>query len=63
MFELNLITWHSDKKLDSISVSVETQLGVGHGAVRHKAALNGTVWTVVSVDPYGTAGPMWHKSF
>lgn len=33
-----LLTWHGDKKLDSIPMSMEAQLGVGHGAVGNKAA-------------------------
>ena len=39
----SLLTWHGGKKLDSVSMSMETQLGVGHGAVRHEAARHGTV--------------------
>ncbi|TNN57647.1 hypothetical protein EYF80_032109 [Liparis tanakae] len=41
------LTWHRDEELDSVSMSVETQLGVGHGAVRHKAALHGEVRSLI----------------
>lgn len=59
---LLLLTWHGHKKLYSISMSMETQLGVCHGAVWHKAAWHGTVGTVITVNTYSTAGPIWHNS-
>lgn len=57
-----VLTWHSDKKLDSISMSVETKLGVGHGAVWHNVAWLGTVGTVIAINSDSSAGPIWHYS-
>lgn len=51
------LTWHRHKELDSISVAMETELSVGHGAVGHEGAGSGAVRTLVSIETDGAAGP------
>lgn len=48
-------TGYRDKELDSVSVSMETQLRLGHGAVRDEAAA-ALLGAVVSVHVDHSAG-------
>lgn len=44
------LTWHGHKKLDSIPMSMETELGVGHGAVRHSVGRHAALRTAVGIN-------------
>lgn len=43
-------TWDSGEELHSVSVTVERQLSVSHGAVRHKRPSCHFVTAVITVD-------------
>ena len=53
------LTWHRDKELDSIPVSMEAELGLGHGAVRNDAAWRHRVRLVVTVHTNHATRPAW----
>lgn len=44
------LTWHGHKKLHSIPMSVETELGVGHGAVRHSVGRPAALRAAVGIN-------------
>ena len=49
------LTWHCYKELDCISVAMETELSVGHGAIGYEGAWRGIVHTLFSIETDSTA--------
>lgn len=48
-------TWNSSEEFDGVPVTVETQLSMSHGAVRHKGPSGHFVPTLVAVDSHHTS--------
>lgn len=54
-FSLCVFTWDGREKLDSIPVTMETELSVRHGAVWNKSPCGNFVSAVVTVDTHYTS--------